>query len=201
MAQASPLPLRSGDKEPRITALRTDASGGFIAGVHEQLASSPSLRRAAELLLKEQLEDALPSSRRQDTWQTVRRLSREAAFRNAVLRAYGARCAVCGWSLRMNGRSLALDAAHVHARSAGGSDTTDNGLPLCTFHHPLFDAGLFTWSFSRRLVVSSAWRDDGRGEMPSLLSHEGKVLPDPRFEAASLADENLAWHRNRVFLG
>lgn len=202
VAHAGPLPARSGDKEPRITALRIHARGGFIRAVHEQLASSPSLRRATELLLKGQLKDALPpSARKRDTWQTVRRLSREAAFRNVVLRTYGARCVVCGWSFKMNGRSLALDAAHVRAHSAGGSDTADNGLPLCTFHHPLFDAGLFTWSFRRRLVVSSEWHDDQRGEMPSLLAHQGEVLPGPKFEAARLADGNLAWHRAHVFLG
>jgi putative restriction endonuclease len=201
VTQTGPLPARSGDKEPLITAMRRHAEGGFTESVHRRLKASPSLRETLERLLEGQLEGPSmysPASK-SNSWQTVRRLGRDRAFRSAVFRAYGSRCVVCGWGAKLNGRSLALDAAHIRAVSAGGSNDVDNGLPLCSFHHQLFDAGVFTWSAKRRLMIHPAWQDRDRGEMPSLLDHQGEVLLGPSMRRDRAAEVNLAWHRTHVF--
>jgi len=62
----------------------------------------------------------------------------QAAFRIAVIRRYGAQCAVC----EMTVIDL-LDAAHLVSKAEDGSDDPRNGLPLCALHHRAFDKGLF----------------------------------------------------------
>ena len=124
----------------------------------------------------------------------MRQQVRDARFRHLVMAAHGPRCAVC--DLRL---VPMLHAAHVRARSRGGPDTADNGLPLCVFHHPLFDAGLFTWAGDRRLVVSPQWCDELRGGMPSLHDFAGHRLRDPRRFDLRVEERHLAWHRRRVF--
>lgn len=192
------LPLRSGNKEPRITALRAHASGGFNAEVHARLSASPQLRRKAARLLERELErvylrDAPPG---EPKFRTRREQIRDAKFRRLVLATHGRRCAVCGFHF-----APVLQAAHVQARSKGGPDTVDNGVPLCTFHHPLFDLGLFTWDEERRLVVSARWSDDMRGGMPSLHDYAGRRLSHPTSVARRVKDRYLDWHRRHVFAG
>jgi len=192
------LPPRSGDKEPKITALRAHASGGFEALVYDRLMARPSLRRDAMRLLDRQLAQVLPrkplSNEEAPIWETVRRRARDRAFRHSVLAAYESGCAVCDLGL-----TLMLQAAHVWSHSEGGPDSVDNGVPLCTFHHPLFDAGLFTWDRERRLVVSSRWRDSLRGDMPSLHEFAGRPLRDPRRSDLRVQERYLTWHRRHVF--
>jgi putative restriction endonuclease len=191
------LPPRSGDKEPRITALREHAAGGFTKDVYERLVANPDLRYEAAQLLERQIgwgppEDPPSGPRRR--YRTVRQQVRDARFRHLVLAAHGPRCAACEMSL-----VPMLHAAHVRARSKDGPDTADNGLPLCVYHHPLFDAGLFTWNEDRRLVVSPQWRDDLRGGMPSLHDVAGRQLRDPRRAKLRVKERHLVWHRRRVF--
>lgn len=199
VASFGDLPPRSGDKEPKITALRAHASGGFTAEVHDRLAASPRLRRETGRLLERQLgwgllQDVPP--RRVPKFRTRQEQVRDARFRRLVLMAHGRRCAVCGLHF-----VPILQAAHVQARSQEGPDTADNGVPLCTFHHPLFDLGLFTWNEDRLLIVSGKWRDSLRGAMPSLHDFAGTRLPDPRRPALRIKDQYLDWHRQNVFAG
>ena len=64
-------------------------------------------------------------------------LYREASFRPAVLRAYGYRCAVCGYSLKL------VDSAHIiPVADPRSNDHPTNGLALCRLHHAAFDTGL-----------------------------------------------------------
>ena len=37
--------------------------------------------------------------------------------------------------------TLGIEAAHIKWHQAGGPDTEDNGLALCTLHHKRFDRG------------------------------------------------------------
>jgi len=196
------LPPRSGDKEPRITALRAHAGGGFMEPVYAQLAASPDLCGEAAELLEGQLRPRRIKNRPQrlePVWETIKRAAREAWFRREVLAAYDGCCSVCGWRLANGGSAVALDAVHVHQRSKGGPDALDNGAVLCSLHHRLFDAGLFSWGADRRLIVSPLWRDELRGTMPSLREAAGKKLPDPSRGAPRVSDRHLAWHRQHVF--
>lgn len=67
----------------------------------------------------------------------VSRLSRDAAFRQRVIFAYGNRCAVTRLQLRL------VDAAHILPVGAEGSaDHVQNGIALSPTYHRAFDAGL-----------------------------------------------------------
>lgn len=202
VAAAGPMPARSGDKEPRVTALRAHASGGFTPKVHVRLRQSHVLRNEARALLEAQLADSGREwqAHSRPTWEGVRRRIREAAFREAVLSAYESACAVCGWRLKVRGEAVAVDAAHVRPLSADGRDAPDNGLALCSLHHRLFDVGLFTWDGNRRLAVSRLWEERLRGNMISLANFSGQLLPHPKPTAMPLSEHNLTWHRHHVFL-
>ena len=62
---------------------------------------------------------------------------RSPQFRQAVLNAYGNRCAMCGIQLEL------IEAAHlVPHRHPQGLDVVPNGVALCTLHHKSLDTGL-----------------------------------------------------------
>jgi putative restriction endonuclease len=74
---------------------------------------------------------------RQRVVTEVSRLSRDAAFRQRVIFAYGNRCAVTRVQLRL------VDAAHILPVGADGStDQVQNGIALSPTYHRAFDAGL-----------------------------------------------------------
>lgn len=199
------LPPRSGEKEPKLTALRADARGGFKCRVYEELLADPSLRRDVTCLLLDQLDGA----RGPRAWsppahmgrETVRRLVREAAFRREVMAAFGPRCVVCGWGLVHQGRPVALIAAHVRPFGEGGPDGPGNGMPLCSLHHDLFDTGVFAYDASRRLIVAESVVGQDAGGPWQLLDHAGEPLPEPRDTGWRVADAYLSWHRRHVFAG
>lgn len=200
------LTWRAGSREPTTTSLRELASGGFREEVFSALRQSSSQREAVSALLREQLREGTPDSVRVPpavtAWETVERLVRDPAFRRGVLDAFGPVCAVCGWGGGVEGKPVAIAAAHVHSLQAGGPDAPGNGIPLCFHHHALFDAGLFSYGDDRRIVVSVAWEDGKRGAMPSLGDQAGVPLPEPPDDPAwKVRDEHLAWHRDNVFLG
>jgi putative restriction endonuclease len=124
---------------------------------------------------------------------------RDPAFRQRVLRAYGDKCAVCGFHMVLNQRSIGVEAAHIKWHNAGGPDIESKGLALCTLHHKLFDYGVFriepsNWQI--RVSRSASFfnsaetymRDFNNQKM--LLPHCGEFLPDAAF---------LSWHRREIF--
>jgi putative restriction endonuclease len=196
------LPARSGDKEPRITALRAHASGGFTEPVFAQLAASPDLCGEVAEVLEQQLSprpSRVRAQRLEPVWETVTRISRETCFSREVLAAYDSECLVCRWRCTAGGRAVALDGAHVRPHAKSGPDAVDNGVALCSIHHRLFDKGLFSWNADRELILSSQWQDDLRGDMPSLHEYAGKALSDPLPGWPRVADRHLTWHRQHVF--
>jgi putative restriction endonuclease len=74
--------------------------------------------------------------RRYQTCLVLRRLH-QADFRERVLHAYGALCAVC----RLK-RATLLDAAHIRADCDGGDPVVPNGIAMCKLHHAAFDQHL-----------------------------------------------------------
>ena len=72
-----------------------------------------------------------------ETYEVLKRPG-QAAFRIAVVRRYGAQCAVCEIAV-----IDLVDTAHLVPKAEDGSDDPRNGLPLCALHHRAFDKGLF----------------------------------------------------------
>ena len=137
----------------------------------------------------------------QRTRQMVQRLSRDPAFRVAVLDAYHGRCAVCGTSPRLDGRRFGVEAAHIRWVTEEGPDAVANGIALCVMHHRGLDRGAFTLDESLRVKVSPRlmpadteaaehfWRFDGA---PIAPPNRTEHRPDEAF---------VAWHRREVFVG
>lgn len=132
-------------------------------------------------------------------FQHIRRRSRNPAFSKAVLDAYDDQCAVCEFSIRLRGATVALDAAHIRWHRAGGRDRDkiSNGLALCALHHRLFDAGAFTLSPKYTVVVASAATGSGVdrylkqfSQLPISLPRRTEDYPD---------FESLKWHHREVF--
>lgn len=124
--------------------------------------------------------EALPESRRRIV-QEVRRLSRNANFRQQVLHAYGNRCAVTRVQLRL------VDAAHILPVGApDSSDHVTNGLALSPTYHRAYDNGLIYLDDShvmrinpiKQAELSFLRLDDGMAGFKVPL---GKILlpPDP----------------------
>ena len=92
--------------------------------------------------------------------QTVKRRLHQSSFREAVIHAYGGRCAVSGIP-----EPLLLDAAHIvpDKHEQLGQPRIQNGLPLSKIHHAAFDAHLIGIDPDYRLHVSDRLLDKQDG--------------------------------------
>jgi putative restriction endonuclease len=114
--------------------------------------------------------------------------------------AYEYRCAVCGFDVRMGAVSVALDAAHVRWHQAGGPDTEDNGLALCTLHHKLLDLGAYTVGADGVMLVSDQTTGtDGFAE--TLLRHHTNPVRRAQRPEWNPKPAHLDWHAREVFKG
>ena len=105
--------------------------GGLTQRVLDKLDANPELVRR---IVQNLLNAFFPPSLHQDVlWETrlhhfteisvqsmtkLRRSNRDRSFRLAVLNAYGTRCAVCGFAVRLSNYPVGLEAAHIRWHSA-----------------------------------------------------------------------------------
>ena len=132
------------------------------------------------------------------------RRKRDPKFREAVLRAYGYKCAVCGFEARVGSTLIGVDAAHVKWHRAHGSDEVSNGVALCALHHRLLDRGAFTLTASstrERVVVVGEDTHGGEGFERWLLDYHGLPLAAPVREGYRVAEPAMEWHHREVFRG
>lgn len=135
-------------------------------------------------------------------YELSRRLKRDPGFRPAVLSAYREKCAVCAFDVRLDGKSTAVEAAHIHWHADAGPGRVCNGLALCTLHHRLFDRGAFTLSSDDDRTISVARGANGTGFDEVLGRFDGtppRVLP--RTDHDRPAEKYLRWHQTEVFRG
>ncbi len=107
----------------------------------------------------------------------VRRRLHQATFREAVLTAYGGRCAIS----RLPEPRL-LDAAHIMADAdeALGHPIVNNGLPLSKVHHAAYDAQLIGIDADYRVHVSAQLLAINDGPMlEGIKQAAGKLLHLP----------------------
>ena len=192
-----------GGNAHKSSLLPENAHGGFLRVIQDELQGNDELA----FQLASMLVDAhFPPSIRDDVLQSVgiksgyedsRRRRRDPAFSPRVLTAYGFRCAVCDFAVRLNDDPIALEAAHIRWHEARGPDEVRNGLALCALHHRLFDKGAFTLSLDKKVIVTKS--ATGRGFESSLGQFDSKQVilparaeewPDPSF---------LRWHSREVF--
>jgi putative restriction endonuclease len=104
-----------------------------------------------------------------------REIKQQATFRDAVLTAYGGRCAVSRLP-----EPVLLHAAHivVDANERMGQPVVTNGLPLSKIHHAAFDAQLIGIDPDFRIHVSD--RHDGPFLEQGLKAMAGRLIHLPR---------------------
>ena len=190
---------------PRSVLLNEEARGGFPAAVSEHLRRDPALVNG---IAQQLLDDNWPPSMHQDILDAVgmpwvqpgRRTARDPAFRDTILRIYSHRCAVCGWDGRLGATDLALEAAHLRWHAAGGPDTENNGIALCSFHHKALDRGALGLGDDRRILISQHLHGS-QGVADWLLRFEGTKLEAPQPGTPPPAANHITWHRREVFQG
>lgn len=106
----------------------------------------------------------------------------QPAFRAALLKAYGGRCAVTGCAVED-----VLEAAHIYPHKGPLTDHVSNGLLLRADVHTLFDCDLLAIDPDKRLVVVSK-----KLETSSYAKLGGRPLRFPRDAAKGPSKKNLA---------
>ena len=86
----------------------------------------------------------------------------------------------------------------VLGQAAGGTDTEDNGLALCSLHHKALDRGAIGLDGDRRILVSQHVRG-GHGVGEWLLRFVGQPVRPPQAGEPPPAEGNMGWHRREVF--
>ncbi len=212
------LSLASGRSPTRGDLVRRNVSGGLPEPLYKLLQrDSELLRAAADVLLFGHFPESMHDAIREqvglprDTAGAVREGERslprpprrDPEFREAVLRAYERRCAVCDFDLRIADASFGLEAAHIMWHSHGGPDEVPNSLALCTFHHKAFDRGVIGLepeSGEYRVLVSN----ELSGQSPAfreVLDLRHRSLRPPQEEEFQPEGEYVDWHRRQVFRG
>lgn len=119
-----------------------------------------------------------PAPERRYALRLVSQRLHQATFREAVLTAYGGRCAIS----RLPERRL-LDAAHIVADADErlGQPLVANGLPLSKVHHAAFDANLIGIDADYHIHVADELfaMNDGRRLEQGIKAMRGRTLLMP----------------------
>ena len=205
VSDAEHLEPRKGKDDPKKSELmRLNPIGRFTPDVEAAFKADRTLLaevvgQILETSFPENLHDDILSEVGMQLQEVVtRRLVRDPAFREKVMRAYERRCAVCGFDVRLGSQSLALEAAHIKWHQAGGPDIETNGLALCSLHHKLLDRGAFTLSPERTVLVSQDVNGSA-GLDEILLRHHGAALRAPQSDGYLADPQFIAWHGREVF--
>lgn len=151
----------------------------FPESLHADICAALGLQWPREGLLT----DSVPRLRRRDP-----------AFRDHVLRAYEHRCAAGGFGVALGGSSFGCEAAHIRWVAYDGPDTVDNGIALEPTLHKLFDAGAWSLTDDRRILVSA----DLTGESETIQrirALHGQPLREPLPGHPPIALDFIRWHR------
>jgi putative restriction endonuclease len=195
--------VRKGASSPsKADLVDRGAIGRFVPTVQELLLNDSALAEETVSLV---LNNHFPDSVHEDILEATGleqlqpvKPKRDSRFREEVLRAYGYRCTVCGFDLRLDNVPLALDAAHIRWHQANGPSIVSNGLALCSLHHKLFDRGAFSLSEKFKIEVSA--RVNGSvGLKEHLAPFSSNPITLPSVTAARPNQDFVRWHRTEVF--
>lgn len=193
------------EKSPNNRQLINDhVSGGFTSEIFNLLYDNQSLMQEVSQVI---LDQHFPETLHEDLLDAVgldftlyTRRKRDPKFRDRILRAYGYSCAICGFNVRLAHTLVGIEAAHIKWHQAGGPDTEENGIALCSLHHKLFDRGVFTLTEECRMLVSQdAHGTHGFEEW--LMKFNGKPVREPIQAYYYPKQSYLNWHVKEVFRG
>lgn len=204
---AEDMDRRKGRTDPKRTEfLKKNPVGGLLPEIYDALSANGQLLRDVARAL---LSQHFPNSYHEDILAAVGLVTedrhgvpgkRDPEFRHNIVRAYGHRCAVCGYDLKLGPSDLGLEAAHIKWHQAGGPDTESNGLALCALHHKLFDRGAFSLADDSSILVSQEVYGSS-GLQETLVSFHGRHPIEPQSEDYRPLPQFLQWHRREVFRG
>jgi putative restriction endonuclease len=197
------LRQRVSNTDPPVTELRK-VTGGFRSSVYDTLRRQPALlsKLAAELLRRH-----FPSTYHYAIAECVGlkldpigvSSTLDPAFRTAVLKAYGCKCAICGL-YDPSPICVIVEAVHIRWPCCGGPSTLDNGLCLCRIHQYAFDFGWVTISRDGAIMVSSSVSRDSDFQRV-FCSFDGpstaKMTPVIPFSVNT--QRFLDWHNREVY--
>jgi len=132
---------------------------------------------------------------------------RTRGFRQAIIDAYGYKCAICEMKIYSPDSLLwEVEAAHIVPHSSLGRDDIWNGLSLCHLHHWAFDVGWFTLQDDYTICVSSKVNslpsDFGRfGDyefIRAISSKRMRIFLPSRIQLHP-HHNSIRWHRQNVF--
>ncbi len=204
---AAKLPLQLGGF-PQMGALR-GTSGHLPEAYAQALLSNKSLVATVVQMI---LDSHFPESLHEDILAAVGLTSftastvaeeqapyglarkRDPRFRELVLRAYEHRCAVTGFQAALGGSYFGCEAAHVKWHAYQGPDTLENGVALEPTLHKLFDAGAWSLTDDRRILVSADFTGTDEA-VEKIRSLHGRPLRAPQPGMPLVSTEFIRWHR------
>lgn len=189
--------------------IKENAIGQFTAELRNAL-NDPNLFGLAVTYL---LDNNFPETLHQDildslglniepvnSTNSLKKKQRDPDFRNRIIEAYESKCAVCGYQVRKGNQLVGLEAAHIKWHQAGGPDTENNGVALCSMHHKLYDYGLLT--IDTELMVKVSTKANGAfGLKEWLLNYHGRRINLPHSTSIYPEPQFLIWQVNEVFKG
>ena len=184
--------------------LNNGVAGGFSEEVYSLLVENEYLvKDLAEIILHQHFpesihEDILAAAGLDFDSRSSR--GRDPNFRDRILRAYEYSCAVCGFNVRLAHNLVAVEAAHIKWHQAGGPDSQENGLALCTMHHKLFDRGVYTITNEKQLLVAEE-ANGTSGFFEWLMRYHGKEVRSPIHPEYKPKEAFVSWHFREVFKG
>lgn len=190
---------RAVGRELQGKSVRALSELDFAAIVHAGLSETFDPANALRLRFDTVEPESVPDTRVVNWAQRfVNRKVRNAAFRNAILKAYSNRCAFTHLPGLVNGGGkVELEAAHIRSVEANGPDIVSNGLALTGTVHWMFDRGLITVDSRTMSVLISHNKvpTEWRQALPQL----GGKLHLPESPADRPHPKFLDWHRENVF--
>lgn len=138
---------------------------------------------------------------------TTESLLRARGFRQAVVEAYGYKCAVCG--LKINSPDSIrweVQAAHIVPNGLRGRDDICNGVALCRLHHWAFDVGWFTLLDDYKVQASPkvCSLPKGIGKIGNYELFRALEARHPKISVPARREicphpSAISWHRQNVF--
>lgn len=166
-------------------------SGGNPTSFILRRAQNPALQDAQDRAEQEGAFDPTSAQdARQRTMAAIVRRQGQAAFRQALMTAYGSRCAITDCDV-----PEALEAAHIFPFKGDHTNHVTNGLLLRADLHTLFDLGLIAIDAATMTVITAS-----KLEATHYGALNGKSLRAPEKVADHPSGEALAWHRNQAGL-
>lgn len=126
---------------------------------------------------------------------------RDAKFSVRVLPAYNYTCALTRYRMIATNGTTALDAAHIHKFTAGGSNHPTNGIALSKTAHWLFDHGFWSLTDNLQIVVAHDKFEEAGDAAHLLKARSGSDLLRPASSHYWPNRECLLWHRQHHGLG